>query len=100
MGPGSEISMSTNKTYLHVPTLTGDGSNWITFKIRLLMSTATSGLSGHLEGTIMAPTAPALDMSQPNRWREDEKKAYRGYHTALTKWEQDKNVACTQITSL
>jgi len=76
MVPGPEISMNTDKTYLCVPTLTVDGSNWITFKIRLLMSTAASGLSDHIEGTIVAPIAPALDMSQLNRWSEDEKKAY------------------------
>src|SRR5882724_3482106 len=97
MSPGSEISMNTDKTYLSVPTLTGDGSNWITFKIRLLMSTTTSGLSCHLEGTVVAPTAPALDMSQPNRWSEDEKKAYGGYRTALAKWEQMKMLPALKL---
>src|SRR5882724_7081605 len=58
-----------------------------------------SGLSSHFKGTTVAPITPALDMSQPNRWSEDEKKAYGGYHTALGKWEQDKNVAHAQIMS-
>jgi len=92
--------MNMEKTYLCMPTLTGDGSNWIIFKIRLMMSTAASGLSGNLKGTTMAPTVPALDMSQPNRWSKDKKKVYRGYCTALAKWEQDENVAHAQITSL
>jgi len=83
-----------------LPSHTQDGSNWITFKIRLLMSAAASGLSGHFEGTIVAPVAPALDMNQPNRWSKDEKKVYGGYCTSLSKWEQDENLTHAQIMSL
>jgi len=73
MGPGQETNTNMEKSYLPVPTLS---RSEITFKIRLLMSAAASGFSGHFEGT---KVAPALDMSQPTSWSEDEKKAYAGY---------------------
>jgi len=62
---------------------------------------ASNSTKSHSAG-ISTRESPTISIQAPSTALsfEDEKKAYGGYCTVLTKWEQDEDVAHTQIISV
>ncbi|KIK22992.1 hypothetical protein PISMIDRAFT_101446 [Pisolithus microcarpus 441] len=58
--------------FLKVPKLTADGTNWVTYKDRLLWSVEARGLGGHLDGSETEPEDPKLLSAEMKTWRMGE----------------------------
>ena len=90
MGPGKPaLPGSATKSYV-IPKLARDGSNWITWKMQMLVMLAAShGVTQHIEGTTREPPAiPTFPMSQALTQEEDKclewaEKQWDKYH----QWE-------------
>ena len=100
MGPADfEYTMTTSKDDT-VPKLESNGSNWVIFKIRLMMSVAVHSTHRHLEGTNICPTKPRLSTDDASKWTPEEQKIFSGYQIQLTKWTQAEDIAHARITSV
>ena len=58
MGPGSSsniMSSSSSVKVINLPRLAEDGSNWVTFKERILNNLTSKGLMRHIRGTARQP---------------------------------------------
>ncbi|TBU55226.1 hypothetical protein BD310DRAFT_884822, partial [Dichomitus squalens] len=63
MSPGTmslNLSSANTANLYSVPKLAADGSNWITYKERILTVLGTRGLMRHLLGTARRPPAPPV----------------------------------------
>lgn len=73
MSPGStmsydesnSVSGASNSSAYTIPKLSSDGSNWITYKARIVNVMRSRGLKRHLDGLARAPP-PALIFPQPS----------------------------------
>ena len=54
MGPESSSNMSSSKV-VNLPRLSEDGSNWVTYKERVLNNLTSKGLMRHVRGTARKP---------------------------------------------
>ncbi|KAF8573213.1 hypothetical protein K439DRAFT_1376053, partial [Ramaria rubella] len=75
-----------------VSKLTLDGSNWKTFKTHLMWAMAAWGVLNHLDRTNTQPTPPKT--STPTITE------LANHKTALTKWDQSKSVAHSQLRNI
>jgi hypothetical protein len=57
MGPGSSSNMSSSSSVkiTNLPRLAEDGSNWVTFKERIINNLTLKGLMRHVRGTAHQP---------------------------------------------
>ncbi|KAH9939194.1 hypothetical protein B0H21DRAFT_832411 [Amylocystis lapponica] len=62
----SLTSSASNPSSYAIPKLSSDGSNWITYKTRILNVMRSRGLKRHLDGSARAPP-PALTFPQPTK---------------------------------
>jgi hypothetical protein len=62
MSPASETNMSSSSSVkiLNLPKLRDDGSNWITYKERIMNTLTHKGLRRHVIGNAKKPVVPVL----------------------------------------
>ncbi|KIK10603.1 hypothetical protein PISMIDRAFT_124166, partial [Pisolithus microcarpus 441] len=58
--------------FLKVPKLAAEGTNWVTYKDRLLWSVEARGLGGHLDGSETEPEDPKSLDAEMKAWRMGE----------------------------
>ena len=83
--------------FFKVPRLEVDGTNWVIYKDRLQWAADARGYLSHLNGTRVAPTAPAV--ADPAAPTPAETAALAAYDTALTEWAKGEAVIKQMIAS-
>jgi hypothetical protein len=68
---------SSSSTLFNIPQLAEDGSNWVTYKNRMLIALRARGLGEYVDGTAVQPilfaTATSSKMATPEEVKENKK---------------------------
>ncbi|KIK16308.1 hypothetical protein PISMIDRAFT_269806 [Pisolithus microcarpus 441] len=86
--------------FLKVPKLAAEGTNWVTYKDRLLWSVEARGLGGHLDGSETEPEDPKSLTGRGESWAPTtsaEKKEVEVWKAEMKTWQMGKAIIKQQI---
>jgi hypothetical protein len=64
---------SSSSTLFNIPQLVEDGSNWVTYKNRMLIMLRARGLGEYVDGTAVQPIATSSRMATLEEVKENKK---------------------------
>ncbi|TFY74272.1 hypothetical protein EWM64_g9740, partial [Hericium alpestre] len=100
MGPGPE-SMSLNNSFnlYTVPKLAANGSNWVTYKTRIVTVIGAKGLMRHLRGTAKKSKEPLSSLDKDKKDVDPTTEQLDDYEEKWDKWLQQEYTVKQQIFS-